>query len=88
MKIALSESELIQAIASRNPAGAAALYDQYAATLFKVICCSTNSREQAEKILEKTMMTVWNNITDYQHQNKRLLLWMVSIARNHARQTN
>ena len=86
MKTVLSEKELISAIASRNPIGAAALYDQYATTLFKVICCSVRNKQAAEAILEKTLTTVWHNFNDYQQQDKHLLLWMVGIARNHARQ--
>lgn len=81
MKAALSDTELIHAIATRDPAGAKALYDQYAATLFKVICCSVHNQQEAENILEKTLLLVWNNINDYHQQDKRLLLWMVSIAR-------
>jgi DNA-directed RNA polymerase specialized sigma24 family protein len=87
MNPVLSEQELISAIASRNPVGAAALYDQYAARLFKVICCSARDKETAEAILEKTLTTVWHNFNDYQLQDKHLMLWMVGIARNHARQS-
>jgi DNA-directed RNA polymerase specialized sigma24 family protein len=86
MKSVLSEKELISAIASRNPVGAAALYDQYAHRLFKVICCSARDKDRAEAILEKTLTTVWHNFNDYQLQDKHLLLWMVGIARSHARQ--
>ena len=56
MKRALSDTELIHAIATRDPAGAEALYDKYAATLFKVICCRVRNREKAENILEIQMM--------------------------------
>lgn len=85
MNPVLSEQELISAIASRDPVGAAALYDQYATTLFKVICCSVRNKQTAEAILEKTLTTVWHNFNDYKLQDKHLLLWMVGIARNHAR---
>jgi RNA polymerase sigma-70 factor (ECF subfamily) len=88
MKSAFSESELLSAIATRDPAAAAALYDKYAPTLYKVICCKTGNCAKAEKILEKTFTTIWNNIHDYHNQDKRLLLWMVSIARSHAHNTN
>jgi DNA-directed RNA polymerase specialized sigma24 family protein len=86
MKPALSEKEIINAIVNRDPAGAAALYDRYAATLFKVICCSACNKEIAEAILEKTINTVWHNFHDFHRQDKHLLLWMVGIARNEARQ--
>jgi DNA-directed RNA polymerase specialized sigma24 family protein len=86
MKPVLSEQELIAAITNRDPVGAAALYDQYAHRIFKVICCSARDKDRAEAILEKTLITVWHNFNDYQQQDKHLLLWMVGIARNHARQ--
>lgn len=88
MKAALSDPELIHAIATRDPAGAEALYDQYAATLFKVICCSVRNRPKAESILEQTLLLVWNNYHDYHRQDKRLLLWIVGIARRQISVTN
>ena len=86
MKIVLSESKLIQAITNHDPAAATALYDQYAPTLYKVICCSARSCEHAEEVLAKTFATVWNNFDDFHRQEKSLLLWMVGIARRYARQ--
>jgi hypothetical protein len=86
MKAVLSEPELISAIAVRDPAGAVALYDQYAGTLFKIICCSVPNRQTAEAILEKTLNSVWHNCKDHQLQDKPLLLWMAGIARQFAQQ--
>lgn len=85
MKTNKTEQELISAIANRDPASAAWLYDQYAGTLFKIICCSVADRQLAAKVLEETMIYIWNNCNDCQKQDKRLLLWMAGVARQMAR---
>ena len=77
----IAESELINAITKRDPVGAAALYDQYAHTLYKIICCSVADPKVADAVLEETMVFVWNNCRDCREQDKRLLLWMARVAR-------
>jgi len=85
MKVISTEQELIESIAARDPAGAAALYDEYAAKLFRIICCSVNDRQAAEAVLEETLQFIWNNCSDRPQQDKPLLLWMAGVARQIAR---
>ncbi|MFB9845522.1 RNA polymerase sigma factor [Mucilaginibacter ginsenosidivorans] len=85
MKTTPAEQELIKAIARRDVAGAASLYDQYAGKLFKIICCSIADQQLAVAVLEETMLYIWNNCKDYHKQDSRLLLWMAGVARQMAR---
>jgi len=85
MKLNQVERDLISAMSERDPASAASLYDQYAGTLFKIICCSVGDPKVAATVLEETMLFIWNNCNDCSRQDKRLLLWMAGIARQMAR---
>lgn len=85
MKTYLAEPELIKSIKKRKRIAAEALYEQYAVTLYKVICCSVKDQLKAGAILEDTILKVWNTINDYQPKNGRLLLWMSGIARSEAK---
>jgi RNA polymerase sigma-70 factor (ECF subfamily) len=85
MKTTPAEQELISAIAKHDAPGAALLYDQYADTLFKVICCSVTDRKIAMDVLEETMQYIWNNCRDCHKEDKTLLLWMAGVARQMAR---
>ena len=85
MKTTPAEQELISAIAKHDAPGAALLYDQYAGTLFKIICCSVTDRKVAASVLEETMQYIWNNCKDCHRGDQRLLLWMAGIARQMAR---
>jgi DNA-directed RNA polymerase specialized sigma24 family protein len=84
MNIAPSEHELISAITLRDPAAAAALYDQYAATLYKIIYCTVRDKQTADAVLEETLAYILINCADCHQQDKRLLVWMAGIARQFA----
>jgi DNA-directed RNA polymerase specialized sigma24 family protein len=86
MKKVLSETALIGAIKKRSRTGAENLYDRYAKTLFKVICCSVNNPAYAELTLEQTMDTIWNNIDDFNSKEGSFLLWMAGIAKARSKQ--
>ena len=79
-----SEHELINAIAIRDLAAAAVLYDQYAAILYKIIYCTVRDKHTAEEVLEETLAYIWINCADCHQQDKRLLVWMAGIARQFA----
>jgi RNA polymerase sigma factor (sigma-70 family) len=82
MKARLSEKNLIAVVQTRTRIGAETLYDNYAATLFKVIYCYVKDQQLAEDILEQTFIKIWNSIDQYQSQPGGIYAWMISIARN------
>ena len=77
----LSDTELTSAIKNREPVGAQVLYDHYAASLFKLICCKLQNPEASAYILNKTFAVAWQDIHSYQADEQRLLVWMAGIAR-------
>ena len=85
MKTNLTEATLIRGIRDRDPAAASALYDQYAITLFKIICCHTKDPDIANLLLQQTFLQVWKHVELYELQDSRWLLWMAGIARSLAK---
>jgi hypothetical protein len=79
-----SDQSFIAALRDRNISAANHFYDHYAPTLFKVIICHAKSEKQAQKILEKTMLCIWDNLEEFEAQDQRLLIWMSGIARKKA----
>jgi len=84
MKTDISEKELIGVLEKRDSLSVCALYDSYALTLFKIICCHIRDRQRAEEILESTLLEILSNIQSYHKQDERLLVWMAGIARTRA----
>jgi DNA-directed RNA polymerase specialized sigma24 family protein len=82
MKTRLSERTLIAVVQNRTRTGAETLYDQYAASLFKIIYCYVKDQQLAEDLLEQTFIYIWNTIDLYKEQPGGLHAWMLSIARN------
>ena len=82
MKKFFADPEIIKMVRERTRIGAEALYDQYASSLYKTICCRVTDTTSAELVLKETFLKVWNNINLHQPENGRLLLWMTGIARN------
>ena len=85
MKTELSETELVLAISKQSLSAAEVLYDRYAQTLFKIIYCSCKNPDTNFLVLEQTIMTVWNNIEDYNTKGGSFLLWMAGKARTLAK---
>jgi len=81
MKKFFADPEIIKMVQERTRIGAEALYDQFASSLYKTICCRVTDTTLAESVLNETFLKVWNNINLHQPQNGRLLLWMTGIAR-------
>jgi RNA polymerase sigma factor (sigma-70 family) len=82
MKARLSEKNLITVIQTRTRTGAETLYDQYSASLFKIIYCYVKDQQIAEDLLEQTFIQIWNTVDQYKEQLGGLHAWMLSIARN------
>jgi len=81
-KISLSETELVQAIRSKDTHGAEALYDMYSKALYGVIYRIIQHEEIAEDLLQEAFVKIWNSCASYDAAKGRLFTWMVNIARN------
>jgi DNA-directed RNA polymerase specialized sigma24 family protein len=55
-------------VQTRTRTGAEMLYDQYSASLFKIIYCYVKDQPIAEDLLEQTFIHIWNTIDQYKEQ--------------------
>jgi DNA-directed RNA polymerase specialized sigma24 family protein len=85
MTTALTELTLINALRSRSSVGAVLLYDTYAANLYRIILGTVKNHEQADLLLEQTLLTIWNNFDKFDRQEGRLSLWIMGQARQIAK---
>ena len=81
MQKQFTESDLIRDIQDRSAQGLEALYDRYAALLYKILWSVVRDRTIAEKLLEEVLLTIADQIHTYPTQELRFTLWMASIAK-------
>jgi len=73
---------LLKAIAARNEAALAELYDRYRAILFGLLMRILNNREEAEDVLQEVFLQVWRKATDFNENRGRPFTWLVTLARS------
>jgi len=77
-----NDVELLKAIAARDEAALAQLYDQYRVILFGLLMRILNNREEAEDVLQETFLQVWRRAGDFDEQRGRPFTWLVTLARS------
>lgn len=77
-----TQDELIVLIREKNQKAFSYLYDNYSQALFSVINAIVNNVEEAEDVLQRTFLKIWNNFDSYDPEKGRLYTWMLNIGRN------
>ncbi|MBL0054375.1 MAG: sigma-70 family RNA polymerase sigma factor [Bacteroidetes bacterium] len=75
---------LISALKNKQHIAYEYLYDNYSEALYGVIHKVLNDDEQANDILQDTIVTIWQKIDSYNPEKGTLFTWMLNIARNKA----
>ena len=75
---------LLHAIARRDEAALASLYDRYRLILFGLLVRILGSREEAEDILQEVFIQVWRRAGDFDEQRGKPFTWLVTLARSRA----
>jgi RNA polymerase sigma-70 factor (ECF subfamily) len=73
---------LLKAIAARDEAALAELYDRYRAILFGLLMRILNNREEAEDVLQEVFLQVWRKASDFDENRGRPFTWLVTLARS------
>jgi RNA polymerase sigma-70 factor, ECF subfamily len=73
---------LLKAIAARDEAALALLYDRYRAILFGLLMRILNNREEAEDVLQEVFLQVWRKAADFDESRGRPFTWLVTLARS------
>lgn len=79
-----TENQLITLIKHRDQNAFGYLYDHYSGALLRVIMNVISDQEQANDILQKVFVNIWQKIDAYEVSRGRLFTWMLNIARNAA----
>jgi RNA polymerase sigma-70 factor (ECF subfamily) len=79
-----ADVNLLHAVARRNEAALASLYDRYRLILFGLLVRILGSREEAEDILQEVFIQVWRRAADFDEQRGKPFTWLVTLARSRA----
>ena len=77
-----SDILLLKAIAARDEAALAELYDRYDRILFGLLMRILNNREEAEDVLQEVFLQVWRKASDFDESRGRPFTWLVTLARS------
>ena len=77
-----NDVELLKAVAARDEAALAQLYDRYRTILFGLLMRILNNREEAEDVLQETFLQVWRKAADFDESRGRPFTWLVTLARS------
>ncbi len=78
----LCAPNLVAMIKIREKAAAGSLFDQYAKILSLVIFHIVGNRAKTADLLERTIVTIWLTIDQYNDQETTFLAWSIAIAKN------
>jgi len=77
-----NDVELLKAVAARDEAALAQLYDRYRVILFGLLMRILNNREEAEDVLQETFLQVWRRAANFDETRGRPFTWLVTLARS------
>jgi len=73
---------LLKAIAAKDEAALAQLYDRYRVILFGLLMRILNNREEAEDVLQELFLQVWRKAEDFDETRGRPFTWLVTLGRS------
>jgi RNA polymerase sigma-70 factor (ECF subfamily) len=73
---------LLKAIAAKDEAALAFLYDRYRVILFGLLMRILNNREEAEDVLQEVFLQVWRKAGDFNENRGRPFTWLVTLGRS------
>ncbi len=79
-----NDVQLLKAIAARDEAALAQLYDRYRVILFGLLMRILNNREEAEDVLQEVFLQVWRKAADFDENRGRPFTWLVTLGRSRA----
>jgi RNA polymerase sigma-70 factor (ECF subfamily) len=78
----VDDVELLKAIAARDEAALAQLYDRYRVIVFGLLMRILNNREEAEDVLQEVFLQVWRKAGDFDENRGRPFTWLVTLGRS------
>ena len=72
----------MKAIAARDEAALAQLYDRYRVIVFGLLMRILNNREEAEDVLQEVFLQVWRKADNFDENRGRPFTWLVTLGRS------
>ena len=72
----------MKAIAARDEAALAQLYDRYRVIVFGLLMRISNNLEEAEDVLQEVFLQVWRKADDFDEVRGRPFTWLVTVGRS------
>lgn len=79
-----NETRILRMMQSGDKAFLDLLYKEYGGILFKISIGIVKTREQAEDVLQETLVKIWKNASSFDGSKAKLITWIVQIAKNTA----
>lgn len=77
-----SETQILNALKSRDEMALSQLYDRYSSTLLGIISQLIQDQVKEEEILQSCFLTAWKSIDNYHEDQGTLFSWLSKIARS------
>jgi RNA polymerase sigma-70 factor (ECF subfamily) len=78
----LTDQQLIERIAAKQPEALAALYDRFSKLLYGIILTVVRDSDDAEDILQEVFIQIWRSAHTYQQALGTPKTWLVRLAHN------
>ncbi|MBC8082529.1 MAG: sigma-70 family RNA polymerase sigma factor [Hymenobacter sp.] len=72
----------MQRLRNRDESAMTLFYDRYSAALYGVIMRIVKKEEEAEDVLQESMVKIWNSFGSYDAGKGRLFTWVMNVCRN------
>jgi RNA polymerase sigma-70 factor, ECF subfamily len=82
--VASEDAALMGAIAARDPAALATLYDRYSGILKALIIRVVHDEAEADDLLQEIFMQIWRQAKNYSQKKGQALGWIVTLTRRRA----
>ena len=79
-KTALSDEQLIEALAAGDESALGVLYDRYAKAVFSLAARITRDQSTAEEITQEVFLRLWRNAATYSASRGRFASWLLSVT--------
>lgn len=80
----MTQEELLPLLRQKDEKAFQLLYDNYAKSLYSVVCQFIKDQHEAEDVLQEVFVKIWSQMHRYEPTKGRLYTWMLNIARNTA----
>ncbi|WP_345226212.1 RNA polymerase sigma factor [Hymenobacter koreensis] len=77
-----SEEQLVARLRAQDESAMTEFYDKYSSALYGVILRIVRREEEAEDVLQESLVKIWHSFHSYDPSKGRLFTWVLNVSRN------